>query len=158
MNRLTGLTNLRTKLAQQQSTLKNSWDSFDARTTSKRLIRDGFNYTSSTRPYRYAKWGLIMTVVGRLGYVYGTRFEKDITVSKSFHRLKERKGNPINQYLISDEHHLLYEVTSSFWYLQWFPTELWSSFNDHKRYHVQGYGIRIRRLGIHPKIVHGREV
>lgn len=109
-----------------------------------------FNSIRNTKLYRMAKYSLIMGSMAKGGYIYSTNFTKEITVSKSFHRYTNR-GN--NDYLIADEHHNLYRVSESLWFWQWWPTELWSSMKEGQKYHIVGYGIRIRKLGIYPNIV-----
>lgn len=116
-------------------------------------LRVGHQWLATTRPYYYGRIGLAIALIGRLGYVYGTKFEKQITVTRSLNRIAEKNGIPKNEYLISDEKHNLYQIRSSFWYWQWFPTELWTEFHQGDTYLVTGYGIRIKSLGIHPVIV-----
>lgn len=95
-------------------------------------------------------------ISAKLGYVYGTGFEKEIKVKRTFNRIKS--GSTENEYMISDYHHNLYKVESSFWYWQWYPTELWTSFQPNQKYKIYGYGIRIKAFGIHPIIVRSEEI
>lgn len=121
-------------------------------------VRESYHWVARTRIYRVGRWGILAAAVSRLGYVYGTGYEKDILVAKSFNRLREKRNGVENEYLIADENHRLYQVVSSFWYWQWFPDELWSSLKEGQRYHVKGYGVRIRRLGIHPRLVKAKKI
>lgn len=114
------------------------------------LFRFTFNFVRTTKLYRYTKYTLITGTIAKSTYIYTTTFNKEIVVSKSFHRYTNR-GN--NDYLIADENHNLFRVSESLWFWQWFPTELWSSIKENQKYHITGYGVRIRKLGIYPNIV-----
>lgn len=133
--------------------LKNNLNSQQIRQTTWNSLKSGHQWLSKTRPYRYGRIGLLAAVIGRLGYVYGTKFEKPITVTRSLNRIAEKNGTPQNEYLIADEKHNLYQIKSSFWYWQWFPTELWTHFQKDNQYLVKGYGFRIKALHWYPVIV-----
>jgi len=119
------------------------------------LIKYGGNWFRTTRLYRYTKLGIIFGTLGKISYVYGTNFRKDITISKSFHRYTSRGSN---DYLLADENHDLYKVSESLWFWQWWPTEMWSGMNEGETYEIVGYGIRNRKFGIYPNIVASTKV
>ena len=113
-------------------------------------------FLNKTKYGRYLKIAGALAVVGRTSYVYGTYFEEDMIIRKTFHRIGENESDGVNAYMISDDKSRIYGVRNSTWYGQWWSTELWTSLLENKQYHVSGYGIRIAMLGIYPNIVHAK--
>jgi len=117
-------------------------------------LKNAHNGLAQTRPYFYGRLGLATVILGRIGYVYGTRFEREIKVTKSFHQLKEDlHGHTEYEYFVADKRHDLYRVTASWWYFQWYPRELWASLHENEKYRVVCYGFRSRKLKIYPNLV-----
>jgi len=114
----------------------------------------GYKFLTKTRSGKAISMGLGTVFVGRVGYVYGTRFERDIELVKSFNRLGENESDGVNEYMISDEKSRIYTVRNSTWYGQWWSTELWTSLIPGKMYHITGYGIRIAAFGIYPRVIY----
>ena len=135
---------------QTRETLNQARQKIQIRKGLMSIGKSGFRWFRGTRFYTYGKWGLVAFGVGKISYIYGTQFKKEITISKSFHRYT-RHGH--NEYMLADQEHNLYRVTESLIFWQWFPTELWSSLKEGEKHEVIGYGIRIRKFGIYPNIV-----
>ena len=59
--------------------------SLDLKRRTKRALRYAistpFRYLGSTRPVRWTKWGLVAGSLSYLGYVYGTYYQSELTVS-----------------------------------------------------------------------------
>ena len=113
-------------------------------------------FLNKTKYGRYLKIIACTAIVGRTSYVYGTYFESDMMIRKTFHRIGENESDGVNAYMISDDRSRIYGVRNSTWYGQWWSTELWTSLLENNMYHVYGYGIRIAMLGIYPNIVHAK--
>lgn len=113
----------------------------------------GYNFLTKTKPGKAILIGIGTWFSGRALYVYGTKFEKDIVIVKTFNRIGENESDGINEYMITDEDSKIYIVRNSSWYGQWWSTELWSSLVLNRRYHITGYGIRIAAFGIYPTII-----
>jgi len=56
--------------------------------------------------------------------------------------------------MLSDEKSNIFRVRNSYWYGQFFSTELWTGIQPHKTYNISGYGIRIAAIGVYPNITH----
>lgn len=129
------------------------WRIINFKNRSLSLIKGTFSLFRKTKAYRFSRNLAILGTIGNAAYVYGTRFEKDITVSRTFNQLKETNGQVKNQYFVADDQRKLYQVKSSLWYLQWWPDELWADIKEGEQYHVMGWGWRIHKFRLHPRIV-----
>ena len=117
------------------------------------LAKAGFRWFGRTRLFRWTRAGLVLGVIGKGCYVYGTQFEKEIEITKSFNQLRETSSGVHNTYFVADQNKKLYQVVPSLWYWQWWPDELWAFMKEGQTYKVQCYGWRIQKFRLHPRIV-----
>jgi len=134
------------------------WNLVDFKNRSIRFALGTAQWIAKTKVVRWGRNGLILGTIGKVMYVYGTYFEREIEVSRTFNQLKETNGQVRNQYFIADNQKRLYQVVPSLWYWQWWPDELWADVKEGDRYHLQCYGWRIHKLRLHPRVVHATKI
>ncbi len=86
---------------------------------------------------------------GHICYVYGTKQEKDIIVSKKYKF--DRNGS--TEFMIVDSQDNHYNVNNSLWYWKWNSIEDWSSIEANTKINSKYYGLRVPILGLFPNIV-----
>jgi len=130
------------------------------------LARLSYKWIVGTRTVRNIRAAAILGIIGKAGYVYGTYFEREITVTKSssdeigangsksrsFNQLRETSSGVHNTYFVADQEKRLYQVVPSFWFMQWWPDEMWAFMKEGETYKILGYGWRIQKLRLHPRI------
>lgn len=142
-------------VAEQNSHL---WNLIDFKNRSVRFALGTAKFIARTKVVRWGRNALILGTIGKICYVYGTYFEREIEVSRTFNQLKETNGQVRNQYFIADSQKRLYQVVPSLWYWQWWPDELWADVKEGEKYNLQCYGWRIHKLRLHPRIVHATRI
>ena len=94
------MNSLNKKLNESKRLAWKGLNGLDLKNKSLYAIKSSYRVLSKTRGYRGLRLGLIFGITSRLAYVYGTSFQKEITVTKSFHRLQEKNNKLVNEYMI----------------------------------------------------------
>ena len=110
--------------------------------------------TSKTTPREqmlaYGAAALVLGyLVASLVVVYGTRFEKTITVNRTYTGTRKRD----TQYFVESTEGEVFEVESALLLGFFTPAEVWNEMQVGRTYVVQGFGFRVGILRWYPRIV-----
>lgn len=107
-------------------------------------------------------WGglalIAMLIGGPMWYTYGTDFERDIVITRTWTNVTGGGDAGVKQvYMIADAEGNSYKVADSMFYWQFRSTDLWNGLEEEERYRIRAYGWRVGFLSMYPNVIEIKE-
>jgi len=94
----------------------------------------------------------------RIGYVYGTGFRREITITNTMNQIGSNEIDGKNEYIICDNNDNIYKIRNCPLRFQFKSPELYMKLTPNQKYIIKGYGWRIGPFGIYPNITNVKSI